>query len=96
MRKARRREDIDLEPGTLPVTSRTITQYPYWGRQLLELLDEYDRTEPTTAKQWIAGKRKPNQRYTFWIAVVALALALVLGFIQSVTGILQVVQKQRR
>ncbi|KAJ5808587.1 hypothetical protein N7474_009856 [Penicillium riverlandense] len=96
LRKARRREDIDLEAGLLPATSRTITQYPYWGRQLLELRDEYDRTEPTTVKQWIADKRNPNQRYTFWIAVVALALALVFGFIQSVTGILQVVQQQRR
>ena len=93
MRKVRRREDIDLETGKLPATSRDIAQYPYWGTHLRELLDEYDRTEPTTVKQWIVDKRNPNQRYTFWIAVVALTLALVFGLIQSITGILQVVQR---
>jgi Ni/Fe-hydrogenase subunit HybB-like protein len=41
-------------------------------------------------RQWILDKRKPNQRYTFWIAVIALFLALVFGLIQSVTGIIQV------
>lgn len=93
MRKARKQEYIDIEAGTLPVASRYIAQYSYWGRRLLELREEYDRTEPTTVKQWIVGKRKPNQRYTFWIAVVALALALMFGLIQSITGILQVLQR---
>jgi Ni/Fe-hydrogenase subunit HybB-like protein len=52
----------------------------------MELRDEYERTEPTTVRQWILDKRKPNQRYMFWIAVIALFLALVFGLIQSVTG----------
>lgn len=93
MRKARRQEDIEIKAGTLPATTRDIAQYPYWGRRFLEIRDEYDHTEPTTVKQWIVDKRKPNQRYTFWIAVVALVLALVFGLIQSITGILQVRQR---
>lgn len=59
--------------------------------KLIELKDEYDRTEPATWKQWIIDKRRPNQRYTFWIAVAALVLGLVFGLIQTVTGIIQVV-----
>jgi hypothetical protein len=50
-------------------------------------IDAHDRTQLTTVKQWIVGKRKPNQQYTSWIAMVALGF----GFVQSVTGILQVV-----
>lgn len=41
MRKARRQEDIEIEAGTSPATTRDIAQYPYWGRQLLEIRDEY-------------------------------------------------------
>ncbi|EPS31293.1 hypothetical protein PDE_06248 [Penicillium oxalicum 114-2] len=81
---------IDLEAGQLPPTSRDIASFPFWSRQLLELREEFDRTEPTTLRQWIVDKRKPNQRYTFWIAVIALFLALLFGLIQSVTGIIQV------
>ncbi|KAJ5095585.1 hypothetical protein NUU61_004941 [Penicillium alfredii] len=92
VRKARTQQDLDLDPGFLPATSRDLSQFPYWGRQLLELRDEYDRTEPTTVRQWVIDKRKPNQRYTFWIAVVALFLALVFGLIQSVTGIIQAIK----
>jgi hypothetical protein len=89
IRKARRQDEIDLEAAYLPPTSRDLADFPYWGRQLMELRDEYERTEPTTVRQWILDKRKPNQRYTFWIAVIALFLALVFGLIQSVTGIIQ-------
>lgn len=89
IRKARRQDEIDLEAAYLPPTSRDLDDFPYWGRQLMELRDEYERTEPTTVRQWILDKRKPNQRYTFWIAVIALFLALVFGLIQSVTGIIQ-------
>lgn len=93
MRKARRQEDIKIKASTLPAATRDIAHYPYWGRQLLEIRDEYARTEPTTVKQWIVDKRKPNQRYTFWIAMAALVLALVFGLIQSITGILQVLRR---
>ncbi|KAF9894929.1 hypothetical protein FE257_004551 [Aspergillus nanangensis] len=93
MRKTRIKAGLDIEEGRLPIVSRDISQYPYWGRQLLELRDEYDRTEPTTLKQWFRDKRNPNQRYTFWIAAIALSLALLFGLIQSITGILQVIYK---
>ncbi|KAJ5930824.1 hypothetical protein N7466_006317 [Penicillium verhagenii] len=89
IRKAHRKSVIDLEMGQLPATSRDVADFTFWGRQLLELRNEYDRTEPTTLRQWILDKRKPNQRYTFWIAVIALFLGLLFGLIQSVTGIIQ-------
>ncbi|PLB49136.1 hypothetical protein P170DRAFT_509749 [Aspergillus steynii IBT 23096] len=95
VRKAQRQDEIDLEAGLFPPTSRDISNYPYWGRQLQILRDEHDRTEPTTLKQWILDRRRPNQRYTFLIAVVALALALFFGLVQSVTGVLQVVYSAR-
>ncbi|PLN80489.1 hypothetical protein BDW42DRAFT_186068 [Aspergillus taichungensis] len=92
---AQGRENVGLEAGLLLRAPRDLRNYRYWGQRLRELKDEYDRTEPTTIRQWVLDKRKPNQRYTFWIAVAALALALVFGLIQSVTGIVQAVAAVR-
>ncbi|KAJ5668862.1 hypothetical protein N7462_009932, partial [Penicillium macrosclerotiorum] len=86
--KCRRKAAIDLEAGQLPSTSRDIASFPFWSHQLLELREEYDRTEPTTVRKWVVDKRKPNQRYMFWIVVIALFLVLVFGLIQSVASII--------
>jgi len=95
VRRMQRNENLDLEAGRIPPAPRNISQYRYWGPQLLALKEEYDSTEPTTIRQWLFDKRRPNQRYTFWIAVTALVLTLVLGLIQSVTGIVQAVATVR-
>jgi Ni/Fe-hydrogenase subunit HybB-like protein len=58
--------------------------------------EEFDKSEPTTLKQWVLNKRRPNRRYTFLIAVAALALALTFGLIQSVTGVIQAVVSVRK
>ncbi|RJE17757.1 hypothetical protein PHISCL_09906 [Aspergillus sclerotialis] len=91
IRKAREEDSLDLEAGTTAVVNRNLESYEFWRPRLLAVIEEYDRTEPTSLKQWAVDKRRPNQRYTFWIAATALALALVFGLIQSVTGILQVI-----
>ncbi|KAL3430418.1 hypothetical protein BDV09DRAFT_189301 [Aspergillus tetrazonus] len=91
IRKARKEDKVDLEANTGPADSRNLQSYHYWGLRLLKIIEEYDRTEPTSLRQWAVDKRRPNQRYTFWIAVTALSLALVFGLIQSVTGIIQVI-----
>lgn len=93
--KAQRLENLDLEAALFPPAPRDIGNYRFWGRKLRALREEYDSTEPTTIKQWIFDRRKPNQRYTFWIAVMALTLAVIFGLIQSVTGIIQAVATVR-
>ncbi|KAJ5439468.1 uncharacterized protein N7458_010466 [Penicillium daleae] len=60
IRKARRQDDIDLEAAYLPPTSRDLAYFPYWGRKLMEMRDEYERTEPTTMRQWILDNRSPT------------------------------------
>src|SRR5436309_733511 len=82
-RSIQAKEDIDIEPGIAP---RDLYQYEYWGKQLIRLKEVYDKTEPRTFKQWWFDKRKPNQRYTFWIAMAALIIALLFGLTQTITG----------
>lgn len=68
IRKARIEGSADLDANHLPTpTSRDVATFPYWGRQLLELRNEYDRTEPTSLRQWILDKRRPHQRYTYFL-----------------------------
>ncbi|KAL4984187.1 hypothetical protein BDW68DRAFT_167546 [Aspergillus falconensis] len=95
IRKARKEDRIDLEANIIPGETRDLKSYHYWELRLLAIIEEYDRTEPTSLRQWAVDKRRPNQRYTFWIAVIALALALVFGLIQSVTGIIQVIMAEK-
>lgn len=91
MRRLQRRDNVDIESGLLPQAPRDIQHYQYWGNRLLILKEAYDQKEPENVTQWIFDRRKPNQRYTFWIAICALLLALVFGLIQSIAGILQVI-----
>ncbi|KAL5041860.1 hypothetical protein BDW71DRAFT_191101 [Aspergillus fruticulosus] len=95
IRKARKEDKIDLEANIKPGETRDLKSYHYWELRLLAIIEEYDRTEPTSLRQWAVDKRRPNQRYTFWIAVTALALALVFGLIQSVTGIIQAIMAEK-
>ncbi|KAL5340849.1 hypothetical protein BJX70DRAFT_96071 [Aspergillus crustosus] len=54
-----------LESGYKTPSSLSL-KFPHWS---------------TKKAEWAVDKRRPNQRYTFWIALIALALALVLGLI---------------
>ncbi|KAJ5964895.1 uncharacterized protein N7479_004771 [Penicillium vulpinum] len=64
IQKCHRKATIDLEAGQLRPTSRDTASFSFWSRQLLELREEYERTEPTTLRQWVVDKRKPNQSVT--------------------------------
>jgi hypothetical protein len=94
--QVQKKENPDLEAGLFPPAPRDISKYKYWGPRLLELKEEFDESEPTTLKQWILDTRRPNQRYTFLIAVAALALALTFGLIQSITGVIQAAVSVRK
>jgi hypothetical protein len=61
-RARQKQEDIDLE---IAPASRDIAEYVYWGRQLSELKDVYDRTESTTVKQWILDKENQTSDTLF-------------------------------
>jgi len=95
IRRVQKSDNVDIEAGLIPSAARNIRQYRYWREQLLLLKEAYDMTEPTSLRQWFFDKRKLNQRYTFWIGVAALILALLFGLIQSITGIWQAVASSR-
>ena len=69
---------------------RTFDSYRYWKERLEIIVEAYNKSEPKALPQWWNDRRNKVQWYTFWIAALILLLTIVFGFIQSITGILQV------
>ncbi|KIW12906.1 hypothetical protein PV08_08093 [Exophiala spinifera] len=90
-RRVRRRAEPDVEIGLVASVSRNPQDYPHWGSHLVAIQQAFETSKPRTLKQWVHDKRDSNQFYTFWFAVIAIVLTLMFGLIQSITGILQVV-----
>jgi ABC-type Fe3+ transport system permease subunit len=57
---------------------------------LVMLKQVFDEAQPRTMAQWWHDRRNGVQWYTFWVAVMVLALTILFGLIQSVEGALQV------
>ena len=75
--------------GHLNNAARQIDNFQYWRDRHVILKQGFDDSEPKTIQQWWNDDRKKVQWYTFWIAALVLALNIVFGLIQSVTGIVQ-------
>lgn len=69
---------------------RSVTTYRYWNNRLARLAEVFDKSEPKGVLNWWMDRRNRVQWYTFWVAATVLALTLVFGLIQSITGVLQV------
>jgi hypothetical protein len=79
--------------GRLSSTSsedHQIKTFRYWHDRFVILKQVLDDTEPSTVKQWWRDRRKRVQWYTFWVAAMVLALAVLFGLVQCVEGGLQV------
>jgi hypothetical protein len=68
----------------------TNREFIYWHDRLVVLKQVFDEATPRTLLQWWYDRRNGVQWYTFWVAIVVLALTLFFGLVQSVEGALQV------
>lgn len=79
-----------LECGYLKTDDRQIEKFRYWHDRIVVLKQVFDEATPQTMSQWWHDRRNGVQWYTFWVAIVVLALTLTFGLIQSIEGALQV------
>ncbi|KAF1933337.1 uncharacterized protein M421DRAFT_415674 [Didymella exigua CBS 183.55] len=92
-RKALLRPSFDsqlISCGALKTDDRQIEKFAYWHDRLVVLKQLFDEATPQTLSQWWHDRRNGVQWYTFWVAILILALTIFFGFIQSVEGALQV------
>jgi hypothetical protein len=92
------RDEIDsvgLDPEIMyrETANRSKGEYLYWRERLLVILDAFERTKPSNLSQWWYDRRDMGQWWTFWLVITGICLTVLFGFIQSVTGILQVALK---
>jgi hypothetical protein len=92
MRRMRKKADTDVEVGLSMALNRDPQDYKYWSKQLIIIHAAFQRSKPTSLRQWYHDKRDGSQFYGFWLAVFAIILTLMFGLIQSITGILQVLK----
>ena len=76
--------------GRLKTDNRPIDWFMFWGDRLVMLKQAFDEAQPTTMRQWWYDSRNGVQWYTFWVAVMVLALTVVFGLVQSIERGLQV------
>jgi hypothetical protein len=76
--------------GYLKTDDRQIEHFKFWHDRLAILKQVFDEAQPKTISQWWYDRRNGVQWYTFWVAVLVLALTIFFGVIQSVEGGLQV------
>ena len=62
-------------------------EFDHWRDRLLEVYDVVFTSPPASWKQLMLDRRSPQQFWTFWIALLILALTLV----QTGTGIKQAI-----
>lgn len=79
-----------IQCGRLRSDRRQIEKFRFWRDRLVTLKQVFDEAQPKTLSQWWNDRRNGVQWYTFWVAVLVLALTVLFGFIQSVEGALQV------
>lgn len=87
-------QDIVIDPrlilcGTLKAEDRQIESFRFWRDRLVILKQAYDDATPQTVSQWWHDRRNGVQWYTFWVAIVVLAITTFLGVVQCVEGGLQ-------
>ncbi|EXJ69220.1 uncharacterized protein A1O5_07256 [Cladophialophora psammophila CBS 110553] len=70
-----------------------LLDFPHWKVRLLEVYEEVFQSPPVSWAQLWHDQRNPQQFWTFWIALVILALTLVstiASIVSMITGIIQV------
>ncbi|KAL8747778.1 MAG: hypothetical protein Q9190_000384 [Brigantiaea leucoxantha] len=67
---------------------RRLREFSHFRERLLEIHDIFHEPAPGWSQLW-ADRRNPQQFYTFWIALLVLALTIVFGLITSIAAIVQ-------
>ena len=83
------RSNLDLgliQCGRLKTDDRRIERFSYWHDRLITLKQVFDEATPKTMSQWWHDRRNGVQWYTFWIALLVLALTILFGLIQCIEG----------
>jgi hypothetical protein len=76
----KRKRAPQKEAGRQLITaSRRVGDYNFWKERLLILENEFNNAEPRALVYWWRDKRKRKEWYTFFLAVWALALAVLFG-----------------
>ncbi|KAH8683864.1 hypothetical protein BGZ61DRAFT_534554 [Ilyonectria robusta] len=94
MQRTRRRGrllGIDPHARLQPGASRRVADYNYWRPRLLALEKAFADSSPRTLKQWWRDRRRTRDWATFWVAALALLLALLsllAGLVSTVFGAL--------
>jgi hypothetical protein len=89
LREQQKNHFIDSALSDLELAKRNISCYSFWRERLDILEEEFTESEPRTLSQWWFDRRKRVQWYTFWVAILVLALTIVFGTAQTATGVIQ-------
>ncbi|KAI9150681.1 hypothetical protein HJFPF1_10457 [Paramyrothecium foliicola] len=79
-----------IQCGRLKTDNRQIDCFHFWRDRLVTLKQVFDEAQPKSLSHWWHDRRNRVQWYTFWVAVLVLALTIFFGLVQSVEGALQV------
>lgn len=79
-----------MNSGQLIADERQVESFKYWHDRLVVLKQVYDESRPNSISQWWHDRRNGVQWYTFWVAIIVLALTIFFGLAQSIEGALQV------
>ncbi|KAH0541247.1 hypothetical protein FGG08_004252 [Glutinoglossum americanum] len=79
-----------IKRGQLRADDRQIENFHFWRDRLIILKQVFDEARPRTISQWWCDRRNGVQWYTFWVAILVLALTICFGLVQCVEGALQV------
>ncbi|KAH8882189.1 hypothetical protein GQ53DRAFT_734312 [Thozetella sp. PMI_491] len=79
-----------IDVGHLLADERQMESFRYWHDRLVVLKQVFDESRPSTLSQWWYDRRNGVQWYTFWVAIIVLALTVFFGLVQSLEGALQV------
>jgi hypothetical protein len=92
-RKQQFLERLDSRAAKLPILrieGRQINGFHFWRQRLTILKQAFDEAEPSTISQWWYDRRRGPQWYTFWVAIIVLALTVFFGLAQLIEGAIQV------
>ena len=76
--------------GQLRSKDRQVEKFKFWHDRIIILKQVFDESRPSTISQWWHDRRNGVQWYTFWVAIMVLALTVFFGLVQSIEGALQV------
>jgi hypothetical protein len=84
--------DHGLLRQPLLTRKQSLKEFRVWGDRLKELKELYDDHQPASKKFWsfLMDRRKFDQWFHSWVAVVVIGLTLFFGLIQSIEGAIQV------